>query len=274
MKNTHFIKLFGKTRKMKYNSMMQNAGRRTQVAGDRVFCFRQNIKTDLHVFVFLLIVFTMLCGFPVFAEEPHKPPLPENEDKMLDEELRWIKAEAEADAFVWSASKYEQKISEAPSLVSIVTSEKIKKFGWRRLTDVLQNAGGIYISYERNYHYIGVRGFNRPGDLNTKVLLLTDGHRINDNIFEQASIGADFPVDIDLIDRIEITRGPGSCLYGNNAFFGVINVITKKGKDISGTETSVSAGSYDTYSGRFTYGNKFSDNNDLLISGSVYDSKG
>ncbi|OQX20998.1 MAG: hypothetical protein BWK80_34820, partial [Desulfobacteraceae bacterium IS3] len=84
----------------------------------------------------------------------------------------------------------------------------------------------------------------------------------------------DFPVDIDLIDRIEITRGPGSCLYGNNAFFGVINVITKKGKDISGTETSVSAGSYDRYNGRFTYGNKFSDNNDLLISGSVYDSKG
>ncbi len=231
-------------------------------------------RKTFHAFVFLLFALTMLCGFPVFAEEAELPPVIQNADDMLDAELRWLKAEAEADAFVWSASKYEQKISEAPSLVTIITSEKIKKFGWRGLPDILQNVGGIYFTYNRNYHYIGVRGFNPPGDLNTRVLLLADGHRINDNVFEQAFIGTDFPIDIDLIDRIEITRGPGSCLYGNNAFFGVINVILKKGKDINGTETSVSAGSYDAYEGRFTYGKKFSHNIDLLISGSAYDSKG
>ncbi len=177
-------------------------------------------------------------------------------------------------ATVYGASKYEQKVTEAPSSVTIITSDDIKKYGYRTLADILRSVRGFYTTYDRNYHYIGVRGFSRPGDYNTRVLLLVNGVRINDNIYDQASIGTDFPLDVDLIDHVEIIRGPGSSLYGSNAFFGVINVITKLGQDFKGAETSGEAGSFNSYKGRLTYGNKFQNGLEMVLSGSYYDSKG
>ena len=82
------------------------------------------------------------------------------------------------------------------------------------------------ITYDRNYTYVGVRGFSRPGGYNSQVLLLIDGHRLNDIVYDSAGLGTDFPLDIDLIERIEIIRGPSSSLYGASAFLAVINVIT------------------------------------------------
>ena len=117
-------------------------------------------------------------------------------------------------AMVVGASKYEQQVTEAPASVSIVSADDIKKYGYRSLADALRSVRGTYVTYDRNYNYLGTRGFDRPGDLNTRVLLLVDGHRINDNIFESAPVGTEFPIDIDLIDRIEVIRGPSSSLDG------------------------------------------------------------
>ncbi|HOJ42795.1 MAG TPA: TonB-dependent receptor plug domain-containing protein, partial [Syntrophorhabdaceae bacterium] len=72
---------------------------------------------------------------------------------------------------VYSASKFIQKTTEAPSYVSVITSSDIKRYGYRRLADILNSLSGFYISYDRNYHYIGVRGFSPPGDYNTRILL-------------------------------------------------------------------------------------------------------
>jgi outer membrane cobalamin receptor len=74
-----------------------------------------------------------------------------------------------------------------------------------------------------------VRGFGRPSDYNNRILLLVNGHRYNDNVYDQAPIGLDFPIDLALVDRIEVIRGPGSALYGTSAFFAVINVIVRPG---------------------------------------------
>jgi len=101
-----------------------------------------------------------------------------------------------------------------------------------------------------------------------------DGHRLNDNVYEGALIGTEFPVDVDLIRRVEVIRGPGSSLYGSNAFFAVINVITKRGNELKGFETSGEAGSFNTYKGRITYGNGFSNGMEAFLSGSAYDSRG
>ena len=98
-----------------------------------------------------------------------------------------------------------------------------------------------------------MRGFSRPGDFNSRILLQIDGHRLNDNIFDTAAIGTEFPLDIDLIDRIEFMRGPGSSLYGSNAFFGVINIITRTSEDVK-REFSASTARYNTWSGRASYG--------------------
>jgi outer membrane receptor for ferrienterochelin and colicins len=137
---------------------------------------------------------------------------------------------------VEAASKYTQKTTEAPATVTIIGADEVKKNGYRTLSDILAAAPGFYTTYDRNYSYLGVRGFNL-GDFytrNSRVLVMVDGHRINNSLTDGAAIGTDFIFDPDLIDRVEIIRGPGSSLYGNNAFLGVINVITRRGRDMAG----------------------------------------
>jgi iron complex outermembrane receptor protein len=175
---------------------------------------------------------------------------------------------------VYAASKYEQKITEAPSSVTIITSDEIKKYGYRTLADILRSVRGFYVTNDRNYSYVGVRGFARASDYNARVLVLIDGHRVNDNIYYSASIGQDFVLDVDLINRVEIVRGPGSSLYGTNAFFAVINILTKQGSELRGPEVSGEAGSFNTYKGRISYGYEVGNNANMLLSGSILDSKG
>ena len=174
---------------------------------------------------------------------------------------------------VVAASKYEQKTTEAPSSVSIVTQEEIKLYGYRTLADILASLQGFNVSYDRNNSYLGVRGVSL-GDFNSRVLLLIDGHRINNNLTDSAGIGNEFLLDVDLIDRVEVIRGPGSVLYGNNAFFGVINVITRKGGQVNGVEASVEYGEFDTYKLRVTAGKTFTNGVSVLLSGTYYNSAG
>jgi len=175
---------------------------------------------------------------------------------------------------VYGASKYAQKATEAPSSITIITADEIRKYGYQTLAEILRSVRGFYVTHDRNYDYLGIRGFSPPTDFNSRVLLLVDGVRTNDNIYNGAFIGTEFILDVDLIDRIEIIRGPSSSLYGSNAFFGVINVITRKGGDMRGAEVSGSAGSFDTYKARLSYGNAFKNGLDMIISGSYYTSDG
>ena len=174
---------------------------------------------------------------------------------------------------VYGASKYEQKTTEAPSSVTIVSADEIKRYGYRTLADVLRAQQGFYVSYDRNYAFLGARGVNL-GDFNSRILLLVNGHRVNNNLTDGAYIGTACLLDVDLVDRVEIIRGPGSVLYGNNAFFGVINVVTRNGKQVNGVEVSGEYASFDTYKGRFTVGKSFTNGVEFLLSGSYYDSAG
>ena len=175
---------------------------------------------------------------------------------------------------VVGASKYEQKTTEAPSSITIVTADEIRKFGYRTLADIMKSVRGFYVTYDYNYYYLGVRGFARPGDYNTRILMLVDGVRINENVYDSAYFGGAAIIDIDLIERVEIIRGPGSSLYGSNAFFAVINVITRNGSDLDGTEVESQAASHRTLKGRVTYGQKFDDGLDILVSYSILSSMG
>lgn len=175
---------------------------------------------------------------------------------------------------VTGASKYEQELVDAPAFVSIVTGTTIRRGGYRTLADVLAGVTGFYTTYNRSYHLVGVRGLSPLGDLNTRILLLVDGHRLNDGVYEQAPLGSDFPLDLDLIEQVEIIRGTGSSLYGTNAFLAVINVVTRKGRDMKGGRVSLSGGSYESWSGRVSAGGKSVNGIDYLISGSYRDSGG
>jgi iron complex outermembrane receptor protein len=174
--------------------------------------------------------------------------------------------------FVTAVSKRTEKTTEAPSSVTIITSEEIKSYGYRTLADALASAQGFYISYDRNNSFLGTRGINL-GDFNDRVLLLVNGHRVNNDFNDGAFIDTAFLLDIDLVDRVEIIRGPSSVLYGNNAFFGVINVVTRQGKQLDGFEASGEYGSFDTGKLRASYG--FATNDlQVLLSGTYYDSEG
>ncbi|MGH7980361.1 MAG: TonB-dependent receptor plug domain-containing protein, partial [Limisphaerales bacterium] len=174
---------------------------------------------------------------------------------------------------VETASKFEQKATQAPASATVITSDEIKKYGWRTLGDILASVPGFYIANDRNYDYVGVSGVNL-GDANNRILLLVNGHRINGDLDDSAPVDMSFILDVDLIDRVEIIRGPGSALYGNNAFFAVINVITRQGKDINGVEGSGTYGSYDERSGRVTVGGQLTNNVHFLLSGTIYNNNG
>lgn len=178
------------------------------------------------------------------------------------------------DVEIYSASKYRQLTSEAPSSVTVITQEEIRLYGFRNITDILRTVPGFYDTYDRNYSYIGVRGFGRPGDYNSRILTLIDGHRLNDNVGDSVLFGNEFPLDIDLIDRIEIIHGPGSALYGSNALFGVVSIFTKAGKDYQGGELVSEFGSHQYARGRLSYGKRYENGFDFLVSGTYSDWKG
>lgn len=175
---------------------------------------------------------------------------------------------------VYSAAKREQKTSEAPSSVTVITSQDVRAYGWRTLSDLLRSVPGIYVTYTRSYGAMGVRGFQRGGDFGGRILLLLNGHRMNDPLYDSAAIMEDFILDLDLIDRVEIIRGPGSTLYGTNAFFAVVNVLTKKAENYEGLEASGEAGTLDAYRGRLTFGTRGADGAELLLSASGMTSDG
>ena len=207
----------------------------------------------------------LFTAFPVCAAEKAVPTeLETGTDQILFNEIPTVSG----------ASKYEQRTTEAPSYISIVTADEIKRYGYRTLAEIVGSVAGFYSNYDRTYNYVGMRGISVPGDYNTRVLVLLNGHRINENIYDSAGFGNDAIIDVDLIERVEVIRGPGSSLYGSNAFLSVINIITKRGRNYKGPEVSGSAGSYETYKGRGTYGDRYSNGVELLLSGTYYSSQG
>jgi len=175
---------------------------------------------------------------------------------------------------VFGASRYGQRVIDAPAAVSIVTHEEIERFGYRTLADVLRGVRGFYVTNDRNYSYLGVRGFSRPGDYNTRVLVLVDGHRLNEIVFDSSYIGEDFPIPTAAIDRVEVIRGPGSSVYGTTAFFAVVNVVTKTALAIRSVEGSIEGGSLGMRGGELLFGRETAPNSPLVLAGSVYAAEG
>lgn len=199
---------------------------------------------------------------------------PTPEARAAQADLTEISIEELLNVEVYSASKFAQKTTEAPASVTIITAADVKSYGYRTLADILRSVRGLFITNDRNYDYVGVRGFNRPGDYNSRILLLVDGNRVNDAIYDTASIGQEFFLDVDLIDRVEVVRGPGSSMYGSNAFFGVVNVITRRAREVGGFEASGEAASFGTGKGRVTYGQQSDNGAAMLLSATYSDSQG
>jgi len=134
---------------------------------------------------------------------------------------------------VTTASKKAEPMSRTPAAVFVITHEDIERFGYRTLAEALGQVIGVYASSDRNYDYVSVRGLAHSQDnYNQRVLVLMDGHRINDLIYNYGPIGSDFPLDMRSVERIEVVKGPGSALWGTDAMLAVVNVVSKSAADI------------------------------------------
>lgn len=168
---------------------------------------------------------------------------------------------------VVGASKYEQKQGDVAAAVSVITRQEIQAFGWRTLDQALGSLPGIHTTYDRQYSYVGTRGFGLPGDYNTRVLVTVNGNRVNDVVYDQAYVGRDFPLDLALVERIEFIPGPGGAVYGQNAMFGVVNVVTRQGGDLGGAELAVATQHPQRlHEGRASWGRLLDNGAELLLS--------
>ena len=169
---------------------------------------------------------------------------------------------------VVTASKNVQLSSEAPATVFIITKDQINNRNYSYLDEVLTDIPGIEIQHKSvseysNYYTIrGIAG-------NEKFIIMQDGVKINSTNGTPHVIGKNY--FIENAERIEIIIGPGSALYGADAFTGIINIITNKDNSLENIKISSELGMFETNStSLFTqYGN---DNVSFILDGNIYNS--
>lgn len=134
---------------------------------------------------------------------------------------------------VITPSRHRQPIDYSPSTISVITSEEIRDSGATTIPDLLRRVPGMEVTQTTSSEYIvSMRGDNQL--LPNKLLVLIDGRSVKEEL-EDLLFWSTFPIGTEEIERIEIVRGPGSAIWGANAFDGVINIISKSPPDIQGT---------------------------------------
>jgi iron complex outermembrane receptor protein len=175
---------------------------------------------------------------------------------------------------VAAASRFEQDASDAPASVTVVTATEIQRLGFRTLADVLRSVTGVFTINDGNYTYVGVRGIVSPGDYNSRLLLLVDGQRLNENVYGAAYFGTEGPVDLSAVERIEFVRGPASSLYGASAVLGVVNIVTRNGADATGAGVAVGVEGNDGLLGEVTWGSAAGAATDAFVSAAGWSTDG
>jgi outer membrane receptor for ferrienterochelin and colicin len=166
---------------------------------------------------------------------------------------------------VVSASKYSQSPEEAASSIGTITADEIKNFGYRTLGEALNNQRGMYLSNDKNYLQVGSRGFSRPTDYNNRIVIMIDGHIMNEVVYGSAFMGNELGINLGNVEKIEIIRGPGASVYGSGAMLNIINIIMKKGSETDGAKFSAGAGSFGKYDLSTVYGKQIK-NTDISLS--------
>jgi outer membrane receptor for ferrienterochelin and colicins len=191
-----------------------------------------------------------LLAVPLFnqAQTPAAPsPLPDNarpsDPARVD--LNALTLEELMQVLVVGAALHPQTLQDAPASVTVISAEDIRKYGYRTLGEALASVRGFYLSNDRSYETMGVRGFSLPGDYSSHLLVMVNGHNMADNVFDyMLYFGNDFPIDMNLIKQIEVIRGPSSALYGSNAILATINIITRSPGEAGPLTVTADTGSF------------------------------
>lgn len=206
-------------------------------------------KFSILILTFLFISYS----HPVYPEKAPQSDILLSE-KALEEELRWLQAEA----IVFTASRQEQKVSDTAAAIFVITREDIRHSSATSIPELLRMAPGLQVArINSNQWAITSRGFNSWRA--NKLLVLMDGRSLYHPIFS-GTIWHSKDTMLENIERIEVIRGPGAALWGANAVNGIINIITKKAVDTQGSLVSAGGGNEERGFGSTRYGGKMGDN--------------
>ncbi|MDE1460958.1 TonB-dependent receptor plug domain-containing protein [Spartinivicinus poritis] len=202
-----------------------------------------SMPNAIHYLVFC-IVFILIT--PLSASEAEQPL-----EDLLTLELEEL-------MMITVVSKREESIENAPGIVTIISSDEIQKFGGRNLRDILNRQINMMIVGNHIFqeNQVSLRAALN-GLLDNQVLYLLNGRPLTNSQGQGVHMDLYLNFPIAIIEQIEIVRGPGSVLYGTNAFAGIINIKTKQPSESFSPLLSLTGGSYDTKSASFTQGNTF-----------------
>jgi len=178
----------------------------------------------------------MLMMQPVVAQEQQKPL-----DNLSLEELLNVE--------ISTASKSSEKIQDAPGIITVVSHQEIEAFGANSLVDVLDRVTSFYMlgTFFLPENMVSIRGDN-TSQFNTRVLVLLNGRPVRESLQGGHNSPIYTMMPLSRIERLEIIRGPGSSLYGTNAYTGVINIITKTANS-QGIDLEAKYGSFNRVQG-------------------------
>jgi len=173
---------------------------------------------------------------------------------------------AEEGFTIQAATKTEIPVSKAPSSVTVITAKQIRESGSRTIPELLRLVAGVNVRWNPMVQNFDIRGFGQS-PFTSRVLLLIDG--IPYNSWDKGGFpqhpGFDFFM-LQNVKRLEIVRGPGSALYGENAFWGVINIITLSGEDLQGGRVELYGGDLENQAVSALYGSKLGQDGSLFVS--------
>jgi outer membrane receptor for ferrienterochelin and colicins len=164
--------------------------------------------------------------------EEEGPELPEDFEGMEIEELLSVPVS------VWSATKTETRVEEAPAAVTVISGEDLRRWGYRSVADVLRWIVGFYVLDDYILPNVASRGVS--GGLYSEsglIKVMIDGQPTSFRSTAGNWLGPEF-LPLSAIERIEVIRGPSSALYGADAFLGVINVTTRSPGRLAGGDLS------------------------------------
>jgi len=196
---------------------------------------------------------------PYLIAQPHHNPLVSDELSLFFEP---------EELYVESASRLKEPISEAPAVVNIITCEQIRRLGARNLMDILITIPGFTEIQDTNEKVVAGRGVFAT--TTHKFLLMRDGHRLNEPMFEEMVPGNS--ISLASIKRIEVLRGTGASLYGNASLLGIINIITLD--QDAPSYASVTGGNFGQLGADFGFNEELGQNRQLLFFGSVRNHNG
>jgi outer membrane receptor for ferrienterochelin and colicins len=170
----------------------------------------------------------------------------------------------EEEDLITIATGIKQSLSQAPSIASVITAEDIKASGAFTIGEVLEMVPGLHVipstlnRLKPSYVFRGLYSGQGP-----QVLIMWNGTRISHGI--QGSLSSSVNLNVSQISHIEVIRGPGSAIYGADAYAGVINIVTKSAKEIDGFHSGVRAGSFDSQNIWLQYGGQLNNEWDLSM---------